>query len=270
MLSPSPSAAIGVFDSGVGGLSVLRALRTRLPAARLHYLADSAYAPYGDRSVEDVIERSRRVCAHLLDQGAGMIVVACNTATTAAIGALRGQWPRVPFVGVEPGVKPAAAASRNRRIGVLATRRTIASERLRTLVEQHAADCHVVLQACPGLVDVIERGNLDDEALRSMLTGFCAPLRDAQVDTVVLGCTHYPFVADALQAVLGPEVKLVDTAEAVSQRALHLAATLQPATPLPQRSEPLLRLQTTGEAATLAGFAERWLGLHTPAEVVDV
>jgi glutamate racemase len=262
--SPDSTPTIGVFDSGVGGLSVLRALRERLPAAPLHYLADSAYAPYGDRSADEVVERSRRVCAYLLREGAGMIVVACNTATTGAIAALRAQWPEVSFVGVEPGVKPAAARSRTRRIGVLATHRTISSERLRVLIEQHAGNCQVVLQACPGLVDAIERNAPVDAELQALLAMFCAPLRAEQVDTVVLGCTHYPFVAAQLQALLGPDVQLIDTAEAVALRVQSLW------TDAPSAPPPRLRLETTGDAGRLSAFAQRWLGTDEPARQVGV
>lgn len=256
---------IGVWDSGVGGLSVLRAIHSRLPAASLQYLADSSYAPYGDKTNDEVIERSKRVTSHLLAQGARMIVVACNTATTCAIAALRAQWPAVPFVGVEPGIKPAVARTRNGRIGVLATRRTVASERLQRLIADHANGATVTLQACPGLVDAIESGTLDDAALRELLDGFCSPLRAAHVDTVVLGCTHYPFVASHIQALMGPDVQLIDTAEAVAQRVMSVweAQGLR-------LQQGKLSLQTSGNAATLERFAQHWLHWHVPAAHVDL
>ena len=174
---------------------MLQALRRQLPQADLHYLADAAHAPYGDRSIDDVVQRSERVTSHLLDAGARMVVVACNTATTAAIGALRARWPEVPIVGVEPGVKPAAALSPSGRIAVLATRRTIQSSRLRSLLNMYAPGRDVVLQACPGLVEAIEAGASGAERALSLLATYCEPLRAARVDTVVLGCTHYVFVA---------------------------------------------------------------------------
>jgi len=258
MSTPSPLAGtIGVFDSGVGGLSVLKALHTRLPAAALHYFADSAYAPYGDRTVNEVQQRCMRITEHLLDEGARMVVVACNTATTAAIAALRLRWPEVPFVGVEPGVKPAVACTRNGRIGVMATRRTIASERLQRLLTEHAGHCSVVLQACPGLADAIEAGSLDDHAMRLLLQAHCAPLLAAGVDTVVLGCTHYPFVAEQIQALMGEAVTLIDTADAVAQRAVSVWSTL------PQQSgAPTLRFETTGHPLVLQALVARWLGLQ--------
>lgn len=265
MNASSSAALLGVFDSGVGGLSVLRALHQRLPTASLLYVADSAYAPYGERSVAELIERSRRLTKHLLDQGARMVVVACNTATTAAIRELRTDWPHIPFVGVEPGVKPAVALSRNGRIGVLATRRTIASERMRSLVEQHAPDREVILQPCPGLADAIESGKLDGPAMHELLRGFCEPLRAARVDTVVLGCTHYPFVAEHIRVLMGPDVVLIDTADAVAQRAQALWVPPSHAT-----ETPTLRLETTGDPVLLAALAQRWLAIETTARRVGV
>ncbi|MEW6704553.1 MAG: glutamate racemase [Pseudomonadota bacterium] len=257
--SPLPDDKIGVFDSGVGGLSVLRALHARLSQAQLHYVADSAYAPYGDRSAEEVIERSMRLTRYLLGAGARMIVVACNTATTAAIRALRAQWPRMPFVGVEPGIKPAVARSPGGRIGVMATQRTIDSERLRALVQDHASGRTVVLQACPGLADAIEAGDANPDRIDSLLRQYCLPLQQAHVDTVVLGCTHYPFVADRIRSIMGSKVLLIDTADAVAQR----AQSLWPAATSGQAEGSLL-LQTTGDPSTLMELARRWL----PAEAV--
>jgi glutamate racemase len=252
---PAATDTIGVFDSGVGGLSVLRALHARLPYARLHYVADSLHAPYGDRGADDVTDRSYRLTQHLLDAGAKMIVVACNTATTVAIRALRTRWPEVPFVGVEPGIKPAVTRSRNGRIGVLATSRTIGSERLRSLVSEHAPHRTVVLQPCPGLADAIEGGDARAELVDQLLQRYCAPLKASQVDTVVLGCTHYPFVAERIQSIMSPEVALIDTAEAVAQR----AQSLWPAAPRDEAKAGLPTLQTTSDPAVLTALARRWI-----------
>jgi glutamate racemase len=266
--APPASDLIGIFDSGVGGLSVLRALHRQLPEAPLHYLADSAWAPYGDRSVKEIVERSLALTQHLLDAGAGIVVVACNTATTQAIAAVRARWPQVPFVGVEPGVKPAAAASKAKRIGVLATRRTVDSERLRQLVDAHAQGCEVLLQPCPGLVDAIE-GGADDATLDALVARHCAPLRAAGVDVVVLGCTHYPFVAERIQACLGPQVQLLDTGEAVARRVQAVwQAMPHPGTAATPDAPP--RLQTTGDAAAFAAIATRLLGRSLRAEAVRV
>ena len=209
---------IGLFDSGVGGLSVLRVLHQRLPGAPLLYVGDTAWAPYGDRPAAEVVARSLRIAEWLILQGAGLVVVSCNTATTLAIEALRARWPDIDFVGVEPGIKPAVAQTRTGRIAVMATTATIGSARLARLIEHHAAGVHVHLQACPGLADAIERGVLDGQELAEVLRPHAAAIRAAEVDTVVLGCTHYPFVAVALQALLGPGVQWVDTADAVASR----------------------------------------------------
>lgn len=261
--SPPRTPRIGVFDSGVGGLSVLRALHAALPGAALHYLADSAHAPYGDRSADEVIERSQRLTSHLLDRGARMIVVACNTATTAAIHALRSRWPEVPFVGVEPGVKPAAASSVSKRIGVLATQRTVSSERLQSLIRDHASDCHVVLRACPGLVDAIEAQ--DEPLTQRLLQEHCRPLAEAEVDTVVLGCTHYPFIAPQIQSLLGPKVRLVDTAEAVAQRAEQVWSAMG----VGGAQAVDLVLQTTGDTLLLTSMAQRWLSPGPPGARIE-
>ena len=213
------SPCIGVFDSGVGGLSVLDAIRRRLPDASLVYVGDVAYAPYGERHPAEVLERCERIVAQLVTFGARVIVVACNTATVLAIETLRHRWPHLRFVGVEPGVKPAAAATRTRRIAVLATPATAASTRLRFLVEQFAPGMHVHVEPCPELAPAIERGLHDDHpALAALLAPSCRNVRMADVDTVVLGCTHYPFVADAIQAQMDRGVALVDTAHAVAER----------------------------------------------------
>jgi len=247
--------SIGVFDSGLGGLSVLRALRDQLPRVPLLYLADSAYAPYGERSTEFLTERSLTIGQYLMDQGAALLVVACNTATTQAVAALRARWPDLPIVGVEPGVKPAAAATRNGRIGVLATTATVRSERFKYLVNSYAAGHQVVAQACPGLVELIERGELDSPALRDLVGRYCEPLRQADVDTVVLGCTHYPFIRPLFQQAVGSEVLIVDTEAAIARQ----AARLWPG-PAGEATTGSLRLSTTGSVELLTRFATACLG----------
>ncbi|HEY9028857.1 MAG TPA: glutamate racemase, partial [Burkholderiaceae bacterium] len=196
--SPSPSPAaqplrVGIFDSGVGGLSVMRAVRAQLPQAELLYAADTAHAPYGDRSEGFIAARSERIAAFLRRQGAQLVVVACNTATAAAVAALRAASPELPIVGVEPGIKPAVAASRAGRVGVLATTRTLASEKFRKLAQAHAGDARLTLQACPGLADAIEGADAQGSGLDALVERYCAPLRGAGVDVAVLGCTHYVF-----------------------------------------------------------------------------
>ncbi|TXC65920.1 glutamate racemase [Piscinibacter aquaticus] len=186
---------VGMFDSGVGGLSILRAVRERLPYAPLRYVADSAFAPYGERSDAEILDRCLRITEHLLALGARVIVVACNTATAVAIDALRARHPTVRFVGIEPGVRPAVSASRTRRIGVMATSATLRSERIAALLRRDASDCRVHLQACRGLAAAIERGRRDDAELRALVELHAGAVRTAGVDTVALGCTHYPSCA---------------------------------------------------------------------------
>lgn len=245
------SSSIGVFDSGVGGLSVLDALRRRMPDASLTYLGDVAHAPYGERSVEHVLERAHRIVGHLVASGARIVVVACNTATVLGIASLRAHWPDVTFIGVEPGVKPAAATTRSGRIAVMATTATARSARLRHLIDTHAAHLQVHIEACPGLARAIEQCAHDDAAMHAALAPHIANLRAAEVDTVVLGCTHYAFIADVVQATLGPEVTLVDTAHAVAERAAFIRG--KPLDEGPAR----LTIATTGGSATMAVLLPR-------------
>lgn len=257
-LDDRPSAAcIGVFDSGVGGLSVLRALHRHLPHSQLLYVADSGFAPYGERDESYVIERSRVLTAHLLREGAQLIVVACNTATAAAVRALREEHADVQFVGVEPGIKPAIALSRSGRIGVMATRGTLASDKFRRLVSSHAQGAQLHLQACAGLAHAIEAGDANSAEVLALVGRYTAPLREADVDTVVLGCTHYPFVAQHIQRALGAGVQLVDTADAVARRVQQLIVGLRSADV--QAAARPARLWTTGDLATLTLVAGRWL-----------
>ena len=198
---PTPAdAPIGVFDSGVGGLSVLRHIRALLPQEHLIYFADSGFAPYGDKTEAVVVERSLAVAAFLVARGVKALVVACNTATVAAIKAIRAHHPALPVVGVKPGLKPGAAATRNGKVGVLATQRTLSGEKFLLLREQiaGATQAQFLLQPCVGLVDLIEQGELDTEATRALLERYVAPLVAQGADTLVLGCTHYPFVQEAI------------------------------------------------------------------------
>ena len=211
---------LAIFDSGVGGLSVAREIRRALPSEDLLYVADSAYCPYGDRPDAEVRERALAVGRHLARSGAKLIVVACNTATGAALEDLRAA-VKVPVVGLEPAVKIAARNTRSRRIAVMATTSTVRSERLARLIRSHADGIEVLSQACPGLADLVEDGHLDDAALHIRLEELTRPLRQSGVDAVVLGCTHYAFVTPALARVL-PGVELVDSAPAIARRVQHL------------------------------------------------
>jgi len=248
----APSPEIGVFDSGVGGFTVLRELQALAPTARLRYLADTAYAPYGDRHPDEIRARCFAITDHLIECGARLIVVACNTATAHAIEALRIRWPDVPFVGTEPGIKPAVSATRNGRIGLLATPATAASARLRALIERHAGDKQIIVQGCPGVVDRIEAGDLDSPTLRELVDHHCGPLRAAGVDTALLGCTHYPLIEPLWQASLGPAVKLLRIETAVARRAADLWVSSQ--------GSPALHIETSGAPGTLRTWIEHVLG----------
>jgi len=247
------SSCIGVFDSGVGGLSVLRALHQRLPDTPMIYVGDVSNAPYGQLSATEVITRSTQIVQWLLDQGAQMIVVACNTATVLAIEALRARWPRLVFVGVEPGVKPAAARSRTRRIAVMATPATAESARLRHLITRYAEDAHVQVQPCDDLASVIERGVLAGPALLEVLRPYCDAISAAQIDTVVLGCTHYAFVEDSIRALLGPGITLIDTATAIAERTASLWEQVPPLLVV----SPTVRAMSTGASDTMRSLLAR-------------
>lgn len=264
-----PHPRIGVFDSGIGGLSVLRAVRARLPGAALTYIADTRHTPWGDRPAGWVTARCQQLAGWLIDNRAGggcdLVLVACNTGTTQAIAALRACWPQQHFVGVEPGVKPAVAASRNGRVAVMATSGTLRSPRLRRLVDQHAGGATVVHLPCPGLVDAIEAAGDDPAALDARLDTIAADLRTSGADTVVLGCTHYPLVADALAQRLGDGMVLIDTADAVARRVLQLIGPSVGATDIGS-----LRLLATDRPAALQQAARRWLGGAPDAALLDL
>lgn len=261
--SMGTSACIGVFDSGVGGLSVLKALRDRMPSAPLLYVADSAHAPYGERGDAYVQDRSRLIVAHLVACGAVGVVVACNTATAASILALRQEWTGLEFIGVEPGLKPAAAASRNGRVGVMATAGTLASAKFQALLRAQPAHVSVVARPCPGLARLIEEGDLDAPALRAEIDGHASALRASEVDTVVLGCTHYTFVQHHIEAALSPQVRVVDTAYPVAR---HAMTRLDGLLGNGDATGSVTRLQTTGNVERLRRIAAAWLPFQCRVE----
>lgn len=214
---------IGVFDSGLGGLSVLAAVARALPRADLAYLADTAHVPYGNKDDGFIRGRVLNIGRHLVDRGCRMIVVACNTATAAAMQALRAELAGIPVVGVEPGVKPAAQSSITRRIAVLATESTAKSERLARLIREHAGRVAVHVEPCPGWATRIETLNLDGAAFVDEMEQRVAPLLAAGADRIVLGCTHYAFLAPALERIVAGKAELVDVAEAVARQVVRLA-----------------------------------------------
>jgi len=217
---------IGVFDSGLGGLSVLAALVESLPRADFRYFADTAHVPYGNKSDLQIQRRVLAIGAELAGLGCDMLVVACNTATAAAVQALRAAHPAIPVVGVEPGIKPAAQSTQTGRIAVLATESTAKSTRLHTLIRNHAGAAEVHIEPCPGWATHVEMLQLDDPELGSDITERMARLLELGVDRVVLGCTHYSFLAPQLNAALGDRAELVDVAAAVARQAQRLAGHL--------------------------------------------
>lgn len=242
------NAPIGVFDSGVGGLSVLREIRARLPRESLLYLADSGHVPYGEKSAEFIRERCRSIAGFLLEQGAKALVVACNTATAAGIAELRSLYPQVPVVGMEPAVKPAAQATRSGVVGVLATTGTLKSARFAALLDRFASDVRVVMQPCPGLVERIEAGELRSPATRALLAGFVEPLLAQGCDTLILGCTHYPFIKPVLADMLPAGINLIDTGAAVARRVEGVLAECDLLGDGPAQE----RFWSTGDAGRLA------------------
>ncbi len=235
---------IGVFDSGVGGLSVLRHIHRLLPTESLLYVADAAWCPYGPRPVEEIQARSRQITQWLLGQGAKAVVVACNTATAAAVATLRGEFD-LPIVGMEPAVKPAAQATHNGVVGVLATAGTLASTRYAALLAQFAGQLHVVSRPSPELVALVEAGELDSSRARQVVAHCLEPLLAAGADTIILGCTHFPPLRPLVEAIAGPAVAVIDTGHAVArqlQRRLGAAALLAPA-----EGVATVRLLVTGD-----------------------
>ena len=253
---------IGVFDSGVGGVSVLREIRRELPAEDLIYLADSAYTPYGDRPAALITERSIAMVGLLEREGVKAVVVACNTATGIAVDTLRARFT-LPIVAIEPAVKPAASKTRSGVVGVLATTQTLASERFSKLVDAHATGVRVMTQPSPGLVEAVESGEFTTAATRSLVERYVRPLVDGGADTIVLGCTHYPFLSAVIQDVAGPNVTVIDPAVAVARelrRRLQSGGLLVPGSRIGSE-----RFWTTGPPAqSQAVIAQLW---GTPVQV---
>lgn len=213
---------IGIFDSGVGGLSVLRHLRAQLPAEHLLYVADQVHVPYGARSAAEIRQLSEAITRSLLAQRAKLIVVACNTASGAALSALRRRFPSVPFVGMEPAVKPAATQTKSGKVGVLATTGTFESQRYDNLMTRFAGNVTVLEDPCLGLVELVEAGAINTPDTRTLLQRCLAPMLATGVDTLVLGCTHYPFVMPLIRQIAGKAVSIIDPAPAVARQALRL------------------------------------------------
>lgn len=257
-MTPLPAGPIAVFDSGLGGLSVLRHLPSLLPAEDLIYFADQAHVPYGPRPASQVRAFCHTITGFFVELDAKIVVVACNTATAAALDELRLAYPHLPFVGMEPAVKPGAAATRTGKVGILATAGTFESQRYTDLMARFARDVTLHENPCTGLVPLIEAGSLDSVETHALLRRCLQPMLDAGVDTLVLGCTHYPFVLPLIREIAGPDVQIIDPAPAVVRQTRRVLEQHRLRTP--SESRGILQAYTTGDAPRLAQMARKLLG----------
>lgn len=247
--SPQP---IGIFDSGVGGLSVLRAIRQQYPAQDVIFLADQAHVPYGPRPLEQVRDFSEAITRFLFSRGAGLIVVACNAASAASLQYLRQKFPERKFVGMEPAVKPAAEQTKTGVVGVLATPATFQGALYASVVERFASGVRILQDTCPGLVAQIEKGDLEGPETRSILEKALLLMLEQNIDTIVLGCTHYPFVIPLIQKITGPAVRVIDPAPAVARQAGRLMDELR--ITFHQPHNPNLEFLTSGDPSSFDYF----------------
>lgn len=264
---------IGIFDSGIGGLTVLHAIHELMPDEPLLYLADQAHVPYGPRPLEEVRLFSEAITRYLLDQDARLIVVACNTASAAALKYLRTVFPEVPFVGMEPAVKPAVEHTRSRVVGILATPATFQGELYASVVERFGQGVKLLQSTCPGLVNQIEIGVLESPETHRILEQALSPMLDQGIDTVVLGCTHYPFVIPLIQQITGPNVRVIDPAPAVARQVQRLLIAgslldldLTDRVDQSRKLLQLLHLATTGDAARLESMLPGLIGVTAQVE----
>jgi glutamate racemase len=239
---------IGVFDSGVGGLSVLRAMRAQLPGEAIIYFGDQGHVPYGPRPLEQIQSFAEGITQFLLSQNAKLIVVACNTASAAALKYLRAKFPAVSFVGMEPAIKPAAEHTETGVVGVLATPATFQGALYASVVERFGAGVELLQSTCPGLVQRIEAGDLDGESTRGILEDALFPMLEKNIDTVVLGCTHYPFVIPLIEEIVGDKVRVIDPAPSVARQTKHLLEAQGMLNPSYARGD--IRFFTSGDAPT--------------------
>jgi glutamate racemase len=261
----SVAIRVGVFDSGVGGLSVVRELMRQQPVQPIVYLADHAHTPYGQRTLAEIRGLAEGITRFLLAQGARVIVIACNTASAAALNWLRGEFPDVPFVGMEPAVKPAAERTRCGRVGVIATAATFQGELFASLLDRYAGNIAVHTQVCPELVSLVEAGELGSEHTRQAVHSYLAPLLAAGVDQLVLGCTHYPFLRPVIEEIAGPGVEIIDPAPAVARQAGRVLAGhgWLAGDGVPAEHH----FCTTGDPTRFQDALRRLLGLHVPVSL---
>ena len=257
---------IGIFDSGVGGLSVLRAIRHELPNEAILYLGDQAHIPYGPRTKAQIRKFATAITRFLLDQGAKLIIVACNTASAAALHDLRALFTDVTFVGMEPAVKPAAETTQTGKVGVLATPTTFAGELYTSVVERFAKDVSLYTNTCPGLVERIEAGELDTPEIRVILEEVLHPMLAEGIDTIVMGCTHYPFVIPLIQSITGPDVYTIDPAPAIARQTRRLLEGNSLLNPIEQPVP--LRFYTSADPIAFSAILPVLLGEDGPVTQV--
>ena len=258
------TAPIGVFDSGVGGLSVWREIVSQLPYENTHYLADQAHIPYGPRSRDEILRFSVAITTFLIQLRVKAIVIACNTASGASLQSLRAELPNIPFIGMEPAVKPAVERTRTGAVGVLATPTTFQGELFRRLVDRFGRNVRIHTQICPGLVEAVEQGDLDTPETRDLLSRCLVPMVAHNIDHLVLGCTHYPFLEPAIREIVGPSITVIDPGPAVARQVRHVvqaAGLLNSSTALPHH-----RFHTTGEPGPLSRMIPR---LVNPAPKIE-
>jgi glutamate racemase len=246
---------IGIFDSGIGGLTVTTSIRQALPRERLLYFGDTAHMPYGQRSLNEVRTFSTAITAALLAKDCKLIVIACNTASGASLHTLRERWPDIPFVGMEPAVKPAAEHSRTGVVGVIATTATFQTDVYASVVERFGQSVRVLHQPCPGLVGRIEAGDLEGPETEHMLRGWLEPMVQEGIDALVLGCTHYPIVRPLIERIVGPGVRVIDPAPAVARQVGRLLEQRDMAAPADAMGE--LICMTSGDTATFSAMLSR-------------
>lgn len=249
---------IGVFDSGLGGLSVVREVLRLDPHAHILYIGDRAWAPYGERSLDDVRQRSETITAHMLEAGADTVVIACNTASAAALAHVRSVHPGRVFVGMEPAVKPAVALTRTGTIGVLATPATFQGALYASVVDRFAADTRVIDAPCPGWMELVEDPP-DDRTIRALIERHVRPLLEQGADVLVLGCTHYPFLRDHIEAVAGKNVAIVDPGVAVARQVIRTAVA---------DARSGLHIQVTGSTRGVSKRIHQLTGLDLTVESV--
>lgn len=260
------SRPIGVFDSGVGGLSVLREIRRLLPGEDLLYFADSAHCPYGPRPAAEITRLSHAVAAFLIDQGAELVVVACNTASAAALSSLRQSFP-VPFVGMVPAVKPAATQTRSGKIGVLATTGTVQGDLYHDVVERFADGIEVHTRVGHGLVELVEAGDIGSAYTDAVVAEYVCPLVEAGVDTLVLGCTHYPFLMPSIERVSGGRLTVIEPSAAVAAQTRRVLLERDLLNPQPQGTT---RYFTSGDPIQFAAVLRRLLGVNVDVVVIPL